>query len=196
MTDRFWTIPNVLSILRIILIIPIVDQLKTNTPESNFTAFILIGVAYFTDFLDGFLARAMKSTSKIGQLLDPIGDKLLAITVSAVLYFGKQAPLYFFVLIVARDLIISLGAFYALNMKKKIMLPILSGKITTLILGIVLAFYPLHYSFAMQYTPWKDIIQAIVFYGTITASFMLVISGLFYVINYFQNFLNQKKNTL
>ncbi len=95
-SDRFWTIPNVLSIFRVILIIPIINQLKLNTPESNFMAFILIGIAYLTDFLDGFLARTLKSTSKVGQILDPVGDKLLAITVSAVLYISKRYSILFF----------------------------------------------------------------------------------------------------
>jgi CDP-diacylglycerol--glycerol-3-phosphate 3-phosphatidyltransferase len=193
--DKFWTIPNVLSVFRIFLIVPILDQLKNNTPESDFCAFLLIGVAYLTDFLDGFLARILKSSSKIGQILDPLGDKLLAITVSAVLYFGHKAPLYFFVLILFRDLIISFGAIYAMNIKKMIMLPILSGKVTTFVLGIVLGLYPLSFSFVMQYAPYNAIIKNVVVYGTYLASVMLILSGSFYSINYLRNFLLKKRET-
>jgi cardiolipin synthase (CMP-forming) len=191
--DRFWTIPNILSMARIIMILPIVDQLKNKTQESYFVACILIVVAYFTDFLDGFLARIMKSSSKLGQILDPIGDKLLAITVSALLYFGKQAPFYFFILILMRDLTISMGAVYAMNTHKTIVLPMLIGKVTTIVLGIVLSAYPLSYSFVMNYSPYNHIIGYIVSYGTIIASALLLISGVLYYAYYIRNFLMQKR---
>jgi cardiolipin synthase (CMP-forming) len=193
---RFWTIPNVISLLRILLIIPIVDQLRGkvpgNYPETYFNAFILIVIAYLTDFLDGFLARALHSESKVGQLLDPIGDKLLAVIVSAVLYFSKKLDLYFFVLIFARDLVISFGAIYVLNFKKKMALPLLSGKITTIVLGIVLALYPLSLSSVVIYKPWGDIIIASKMIGTIVASALLVFSGIFYGVNYYQNFVSSQ----
>ncbi len=195
-TDRFWTIPNILSILRIFLILPIVNLLKTNTPESNFYAFIFIALAYFTDFLDGYLARVLNCTSKVGQILDPIGDKLLAITVAAVLYIGKKMPFYLLILIFVRDLIISLGAIYAMNSKKMIMLPLLSGKITTFFLGVVLGFYPLKYSFIMNYQPWGTIISKIVCYGTYLVSGLLILSGILYTANYFRSFLNQRRSNL
>lgn len=196
---KFWTIPNVISIIRILLIIPIVDQLRGkspgNFPEAYFNAFILIVIAYLTDFLDGFLARVLHSESKIGQILDPIGDKLLAVSVSAVLYFSGHAPLYFFILILARDLIISMGAIYVINFKKFFVLPLLSGKITTVVLGIVLALYPLSLSSVVIYSPWKTIIPAAVSVGTVLAGALLVFSGVFYGVNYYKYFIShQNKN--
>ena len=194
--DRFWTIPNILSIIRVFMILPIVNLLKTNTPQSNFTAFILIALAYFTDFLDGYIARVTKSTSKVGQILDPIGDKLLAITIAAVLYMGKRMPFYLFILIFLRDLIIALGAIYAMNAKKMIMLPLLSGKITTFCLGFVLGFYPLKYSFLMNSIPLGRVISKIVCYGTYLVSALLILSGILYAVNYSRSFLNQRKSNI
>jgi CDP-diacylglycerol--glycerol-3-phosphate 3-phosphatidyltransferase len=190
--ERFWTIPNILSILRIILIIPIVGQLKLNTSQSNFLAFILIAVAYITDFLDGLIARKLKMTSDIGKILDPIGDKLLAITVAGVLYFSKRIPLYFFSLIFARDLIISLGAMYAINLKGRILLPIFAGKFTTAVLGIVLSLYPLRYSNVIQSQILKQSIEAITNFGTIISSLLLVLSGIAYAVYYYRHFLETR----
>jgi CDP-diacylglycerol--glycerol-3-phosphate 3-phosphatidyltransferase len=190
--ERFWTIPNILSILRIILIIPIVGQLKLNTSQSNFLAFILIAVAYITDFLDGLIARKFKMTSNIGKILDPIGDKLLAITVAGVLYFSKRIPLYFFLLIFARDLIISLGAMYAINLKGRILLPIFAGKLTTAVLGIVLSLYPLRYSNVIQSQILKQSIEAITNFGTIISSLLLVLSGIAYAVYYYRHFLETR----
>ena len=194
-SDRFWTIPNILSISRIVMIIPIVNQLRLNTMDSNFIAFILIAVSYITDFLDGFIARATNSMSRIGQILDPIGDKLLAITVSAVLYFGGQAPLYLFVLILARDFIISMGVFYAMNAWKRIMVPLLAGKVTTFVLGVLLACYPLSHSAAGNLPFWGKVFSGIVAYGTWLACALLVFSGCVYIIDYYRNFLFKKKGS-
>lgn len=191
-SSKLWTIPNVISIIRILMIIPIVDLLRQNFPETYFTAFILIVIAYLTDFLDGFIARISHSESAVGQILDPIGDKLLAVIVSAVLYFSKKLDLYFFVLIFARDLMISFGAIYVLNFKKKMVLPMLSGKITTVVLGAVLALYPLSYSWVMIYKPWGDIIGIARLVGTLVASALLIFSGVFYGVNYYKTFLSNQ----
>lgn len=195
--SRLWTVPNVISMIRILLIIPIVDLLRQNFPETYLTAFILIVIAYLTDFLDGFIARVFHSESDIGQILDPLGDKLLAVIVAAVLYFGKKLDLYFFVLIFLRDLIISMGAIYVLNFKKQKALPMLSGKITTVVLGAVLALYPLSYSQVMiipiapQFT-WGNIIGPALLIGTLIASALLVFSGVFYCVNYYKTFLSKQ----
>ncbi len=192
LSEKLWTIPNILSIFRIILVIPIVQQLGLNNPISNFIAFVIFAVALLTDFLDGFLARALKSVSKIGYFIDPMGDKILAVTISALLYFSKRAPFYFFFLIVLRDLIISIGALYALNTKKKVVQPLISGKVTAILLGLTLGFYLLKYSFINNTKLLHIIFNNIVFYGTILTSIFLVLSGIIYGVNYYKAFMIQK----
>ncbi len=189
MSEKFWTIPNVLSIIRIILVVPIVQQMRHNNPDASLNAFILFMIAFLTDFLDGFLARVLKSVSKIGQFIDPMGDKILVITVSALLYFSHKTHFYFFMLILLRDLIISLGAIYAFNLKKKIVQPLLSGKITTFVLGLVLASYLLKDSFSSFSYGIYSILQSIVDYGTVISSILLIVSGMNYAINYYKGFL-------
>ncbi len=192
--DKFWTIPNILSITRIVLIIPIINQLRNNTPESNLISFFLISFAYLTDFLDGFFARKLNMGSSIGKILDPVGDKLLAITVSAVLYINKKLPFYFFILILIRDLIISLGAMYAINVKGRILLPIFAGKLTTAVLGIVLSIYPLRYAEIFRDDGVLiNILEVLRYYGTLISSLLLFISGILYAFYYFENFLNRKR---
>ncbi len=191
--EKFWTIPNILSISRIVLIIPILNQLKVDTPSSNFIAFWLILVAYLTDFFDGLIARKFNMISNLGKILDPIGDKLLAITISTVLYINKKAPFYFFVLILSRDLIISLGAMYAINVKGKILLPIFAGKLTTAVLGIVLSLYPLFYSGVIKEEGFLKLLDFLIHYGTILSSILLLTSGLMYAVYYFKNFLITRK---
>ncbi len=193
--DKFWTIPNILSLIRILLIIPILNQLKLDTLESNTMAFFLIVVAYITDFFDGVIARKFKMISNVGKILDPMGDKLLAITIATVLYINKKAPLYLFILILTRDVLIFIGALYAINVKGKILLPIFAGKLTTAVLGVVLSLYPLRYSLLTKEEYINNILNTLISYGTVISSLLLLTSGVMYAIHYTRNFLNTKKRS-
>ena len=68
-----WTIPNLLSLFRI-LIIPVLVYLLTFTdPLSGLLAAVLFIFASITDYLDGYLARRNRSVSDLGKILDPAG---------------------------------------------------------------------------------------------------------------------------
>ena len=71
------TIPNLLSLFRI-LIIPVLVYLLTfpDRPSSLFAA-VLFLVASVTDYFDGYLARRNKTVSDLGKILDPLADKLM-----------------------------------------------------------------------------------------------------------------------
>ncbi len=68
---------NILTISRIIL--AAIIFLLLATPENYFLAFILFFIAGITDYFDGYLARKYNLTSELGEILDPIADKILII---------------------------------------------------------------------------------------------------------------------
>ncbi|NVJ97381.1 MAG: CDP-diacylglycerol--glycerol-3-phosphate 3-phosphatidyltransferase [Alphaproteobacteria bacterium] len=72
-----WTLPNILTMSRIIVIPALVASFFMEQPFGSHLAFVLFGLAGITDFFDGYLARATGSESKIGVFLDPIADKLM-----------------------------------------------------------------------------------------------------------------------
>jgi CDP-diacylglycerol--glycerol-3-phosphate 3-phosphatidyltransferase len=73
-------IPNILTILRLIAAPAVaVMFLYFNRPLADWFALVLFVTAAFTDFLDGYLARAWKQESKLGTMLDPIADKAMVI---------------------------------------------------------------------------------------------------------------------
>ncbi len=73
-------IPNILTILRLVAAPAVaVMFLYFNRPLADWFALILFILAAFTDFLDGYLARAWKQESKLGTMLDPIADKAMVI---------------------------------------------------------------------------------------------------------------------
>jgi CDP-diacylglycerol--glycerol-3-phosphate 3-phosphatidyltransferase len=83
-------LPNLLSLFRIAMVPVVVVLLLSTEPGPRMVAGLIFVVACITDYLDGWLARRRKTTSALGQFLDPLADKLL---VAAVLIMLVAAPL-------------------------------------------------------------------------------------------------------
>jgi cardiolipin synthase (CMP-forming) len=100
-------IPNIISVLRILLVVPIAMALAHRQLE---TAILLFGLAAVSDAADGLLARRFGWQSELGGVLDPIADKLLLASVFVTLSFMQLVPLWLMAAAVARDVIIVAGA--------------------------------------------------------------------------------------
>ena len=97
------TIPNLLSFSRVALAAGFVASSATETQVG------IIGAAAVTDFLDGWLSRRLKATSRAGALLDAIADRFFVLTVVATLLFtGRLGTGGYFVMIM-RDLATAVG---------------------------------------------------------------------------------------
>ena len=72
-----WNTPNLLTLLRIILIPVFVAVFYIDTPWAPYAATLTFGAAALTDWLDGYLARRLGQTSPLGAFLDPVADKLM-----------------------------------------------------------------------------------------------------------------------
>ena len=100
-------IPNMICVVRIILVAPIVWALL----EGRYgLALGLILVAGFSDALDGFLARRFDWRTRLGGLLDPAADKLLMFAAYVTLAWIGLVPVWFSAIVVGRDIIIIAGA--------------------------------------------------------------------------------------
>lgn len=125
-----WTLPNRLSIIRILSIPLIVFFISTQEDGLLLAACLLFIIAGITDGLDGYLARKMRLTSRLGLYLDPIADKLLVTSVLITLTYYHQVPLWVTLILVGREFLINgLRAFYA--MEGIAVYPSSSGKIKT-----------------------------------------------------------------
>ncbi|MFN8212691.1 MAG: CDP-alcohol phosphatidyltransferase family protein [Candidatus Nanopelagicales bacterium] len=104
-TDRVVTVPNILSALRL-LGVPLFLWLIL-VPEADWLAILVLAIAGFTDWLDGYLARKWHQISRVGQLLDPVADRLYILATLIGLLLRGIVPLWFVLLLVSRDLIMS-----------------------------------------------------------------------------------------
>ena len=83
-------VPNLITIARILAIIPIVALVMNGDPTMRLLALIIYVVAAASDWLDGYLARAWDQYSPLGRMLDPIADKLLVgILIAALAWDGS-----------------------------------------------------------------------------------------------------------
>lgn len=105
-----YSIPNLLTFLRI-LIIPLLVFVYYYPPNlvGMRLAALLFALACLTDWLDGYLARKLNQTSKLGAFLDPIADKLIVVTVLVMIAdeFGKLSILIPALIIIGREIAVS-----------------------------------------------------------------------------------------
>jgi len=129
MSKYFIFIPNFLSIIRIGLVYPILNNIFLG----NFiTSIVFFLIASITDGLDGFLARRMNWQTYLGTILDPIADKLLLSGTIFVLWLSSYIPLYIFAIFIGRDIVILLGAAIHMTLvESETPLPNILGKLTT-----------------------------------------------------------------
>ena len=128
MRNYFTFIPNLISLIRISLVIPIVLNLLSG---KYIFALILFAIASLSDAIDGFIARFFKWQTDLGKILDPVADKLLMIGSITALWLNQVVPLSVFIIFVLRDLLILLGAAFEMSITEKTPSPNLIGKITT-----------------------------------------------------------------
>ena len=103
-------IPNILTIGRIIIVPFFVLAFYLPGFYGDLTACVLFVIASFTDFLDGMLARMMGEESKLGELLDPIADKIIVATALILLVMSgtiRHYEVIAAIIILTREILIS-----------------------------------------------------------------------------------------
>ena len=100
-------IPNILTILRFILIPVILYFIFTGHYLLGFIFFTISGI---TDILDGAIARKFNLITNFGKLMDPLADKLTQISVLATLVFQKIIPFWILIIVLLKELLMIIGA--------------------------------------------------------------------------------------
>jgi cardiolipin synthase len=97
------SIPNLITLGRIILVPIVVWAIASNQMEIAFAVFVVAGVS---DAVDGFLAKRFKLQSELGALLDPLADKALLVSIFVTLGVWGAIPRWIVILVVSRDIMI------------------------------------------------------------------------------------------
>ena len=132
-TKEFFYISNILSSLRIILIIPILYFFQTNNSEY---AIGLIVIAALTDYLDGLLSRKLKQVTELGKILDPIADKLIMGIILLYMVINYSFPFSLVLLLIYRDILILFAGLYIIKKYNISLGSNIWGKLNTTIFAI------------------------------------------------------------
>jgi cardiolipin synthase (CMP-forming) len=177
-----WTIPNLLTILRILITPVFVIAFVNDQIMLALWLFLLAGV---TDGLDGFLARLLKQRSRLGKVIDPLADKALLVTAFITLGVKGWLPNWLVILVVSRDLIIlsGLALLHFLSVSISKTSPAVISKVNT-VAQILLVFVVI-LTGAMG---WEAEMLQMLLIGSVAV--LTVVSGVYYVAKGFSLFPN------
>ena len=132
-TNRIFTIPNVISFIRLCMV-PVYMVLLLN--GYDLLATFMFALAAGTDWIDGQLARRTHCVSKLGQLLDPAVDRILMSCGVIGLMLVGRLPIWIVVVVLGRDLMLLIGGAYLLKRYHERVAVIYPGKIATTFLFV------------------------------------------------------------
>lgn len=169
---RLRDIPNLLSLVRMALAIPIALLLLHEWYRAALLIFIAAGLS---DALDGYLAERFSWHSRLGSILDPLADKVLLVTNYVVLGWMGAIPLWLVATVIGRDVVVVSGALiYHALIGRYEMAPSMASKLNT-VLQIVLVVAVVASLGIVSLPPW--VLNGLV-YGVLVAT---VWSGVDYV---------------
>lgn len=104
-TNRIWTLPNVISFVRL-LGVPLFLYLLLG-PHHDVAAVIVLALGGTTDWVDGYVARRMNSVSRLGELLDPFADRLYIVATLVGFTVREVIPLWLTAALVLREVVLA-----------------------------------------------------------------------------------------
>ena len=130
--SEVFTIPNILSTLRILMIpIYMAIYLSAETTAQHYLAAGILTLSCLTDLLDGMIARRYNMISNLGKILDPIADKATQLTLLLCIAAKKPVVSYFLIFFVIKEIFQIAAAVYAFKKGKMLNGAISAGKVST-----------------------------------------------------------------
>jgi cardiolipin synthase (CMP-forming) len=145
---RIWTVPNGLSLMRLLFLIPILVFMSQGRRYAALV-FILLGVA--TDFIDGWVARRFGQTSDLGRMMDPLIDKVNVLSAGLLMLLLPSLyrfPLWFFAFLVVRELCVLVFGLWVVRKRGIVLEANRPGKNSAFFTGVCVVL------FILDWRPW------------------------------------------
>ncbi|WP_228444806.1 CDP-diacylglycerol--glycerol-3-phosphate 3-phosphatidyltransferase [Mycoplasma tullyi] len=206
----FRNIPNILTTIRIIILIPILVLFHFSLSDQNTIYqinffdlttlrinlyFLIIGILFviasFSDFLDGYLARKYKLISNYGKVFDPIADKLLINSVLIYFAYLGVVNFYLVILLILRDIYVD-GLRVFVSTKKIVVPANIFGKLKTVVqmIAIIITFFV-----AGQFVLNNTIANQVFNIAYYLATFFSLLSGGIYSYQIYKKYQESVKQT-
>lgn len=180
------TIPNYITILRLLLVPFVIWSMATGQMMFALVGFIVAGVS---DGVDGYIARRFDMRSELGTYLDPIADKLLLVSVFLALVYLGAIPVWLVVLVVSRDVMIISGVMLSTVMGNPVEVrPLFVSKANTAAQIILVAVILGHLAFNSE---WDFVSQPLI----IIVAVLTVASAMAYLVTWLRHMADDDEKT-
>lgn len=154
------SIPNVITLGRILLVPIVIWAIASNQMEVAFAVFVIAGVS---DGVDGFLAKRFNMSSELGAMLDPLADKALLVSIYVALGIWGAMPRWVVILVVSRDVMIVSAVIVSWLFGKPIpMKPLMVSKINTVAQVALAALVLASLAFGFHPEPYDAMLMGLV----------------------------------
>ncbi|MDR0813890.1 MAG: CDP-alcohol phosphatidyltransferase family protein [Oscillospiraceae bacterium] len=134
MKKLIYNIPNLISGVRIALVPVFIAVYLLEKTEIKITAIIIYAAAGVSDFLDGYIARKFKLTTKLGKVLDPLGDKLMMVSALVMITVDRIIPFWAAAAVIIKEAMMGIGGLIISRRNNKDIPPSnIIGKISTVL---------------------------------------------------------------
>ena len=167
------SIPNIITLGRILLVPIVVWAIASNQMEIAFAVFVIAGVS---DGVDGFLAKRFNMASELGAMLDPLADKALLVSIYVALGIWGAIPRWIVILVVSRDIMIVSAVIVSWLFGKPVpMKPLMVSKINTVAQVALAAVVLASLAFGFGPGPYDVILMGVVtVFSLVSVSLYLV----------------------
>ena len=140
--SHVWTIPNVLTMIRLLLVPVFVVVYFRTTAEPKYAALAIFAAASLTDMLDGYLARKLNQITDFGKLFDPLADKLMVLSALVCQAVTGVFPWAAVIVVACKELVMVLGGLFMLS-RDVVVYSNIAGKAAQVcfILSLILSFF-------------------------------------------------------
>jgi len=132
--------PNLITLVRILLIPVFLLLFWSDIPNGILYSMIIVGISGLTDMIDGYLARKYNMITPLGEVLDPLADKLMIITVMTSLYLIGKLPSWLVLLVLVKEVVLVVGGVFLMFKKRIIVSANFYGKAATALIYLALFF--------------------------------------------------------
>lgn len=171
--DAPLSIPNIITLGRILLVPVIVWAIASSQMEIAFAVFVVAGVS---DAIDGYLAKRFNMASELGALLDPLADKALLVSIFVSLGIWGAVPRWLVILVVSRDIMIVAAVIVSWLFGKPIpMKPLMVSKLNTVAQVAFAALVLAALGFGFKSWPYDAILMGFVTVFTLVSIAMYLV---------------------
>ena len=185
---RILTVPNLLSISRLVML-PLV--LFFLLRQEAVAAMTVMFISWFTDTLDGYLARRLKQVTNIGRALDHLVDKIWVGSVLITLVFISALPLVIAGAVLVRDVLILAGSAVVMKVKGSFVSSDVVGKITGCAVALLILFYTLSSDAGNSLlSPFLSRLDSLKTFADYTVLVLIVVSFINYLVIFLRIMVN------